>query len=827
MDIGDEAALGNKEEEDDGTSDQQDNIVEGTSDQDDVSSTEGGEILSDVEESVSSTNNQDYENFKGKDEAVNSPTGRLDEKLDQLSETNEDEGSVGGEGEKNEEYDQDVESQENDTEEDHENQEEVLQEGDADDISSQEDFQEEGIVGDDSVYKDRNEEENTEYNEVSSQDDMQGDDLADIQSQEEEEENDKQSEDLGESSRDSNFKTGNKEIGDIDDDIDDEDFSVDDIKELDGDADDTSQEETHVLDKETFEELWKKEADSGGKLAEEDSMSLPGEQYNVQKNDIVPDSTTVDTKNQPEGLEDAEDQATGLEDNTDLITSSQQSDRSGDNDVEKGDEMDNEEIVDTEGDSIGSSLYDENEDREGKGFDEFEESAASPEQSNDNNIVCSDSVDNEDQPMEDEEAMGETNGMDSDLHNEQLEDVSQESTYIEQENDMSDDGEIDDDEDDMKNVDDNGSSDGEINDESDLKNEEMNIDKDEKDEESGSVPMSEDESMHDVGESVEGERESWDKLMDGSVDPKQPSNSAGQFMVEQGNSDNDEDWNTLDLEKEEQGNVGVDTSLSGGVQKEDRVQKDVEPEDIDSPEETEDIDSPESDMGEEEGEVEPDNPASPVSEEGQLDEANRQEDNENIYNDVSDEEESYSDDDDEAAPVNNVVDTRVVNRKEEVQQERPKFTDLREKIREGQLKAQSSLPEDHVELDYDEDGMDDAPKATDDNKDKMDDSRGNDEDEKGEDGEAYSDRDDGEVDDDEDCEEGEIKEPGARKPFVKPICRFYTRGQCTWGNNCRFLHPGINDKGNYRLIERPGFESPTKKSFGKWNQGEVICCSKN
>lgn len=48
---------------------------------------------------------------------------------------------------------------------------------------------------------------------------------------------------------------------------------------------------------------------------------------------------------------------------------------------------------------------------------------------------------------------------------------------------------------------------------------------------------------------------------------------------------------------------------------------------------------------------------------------------------------------------------------------------------------------------------------------------------------------------DEDCEEGEIKEPGARKPFVKPICRFYTRGQCTWGNNCRFLHPGINDKG--------------------------------
>ena len=56
---------------------------------------------------------------------------------------------------------------------------------------------------------------------------------------------------------------------------------------------------------------------------------------------------------------------------------------------------------------------------------------------------------------------------------------------------------------------------------------------------------------------------------------------------------------------------------------------------------------------------------------------------------------------------------------------------------------------------------------------------------------------------DDDCEEGEIKEPGDRSPrqFVKPLCRFYTRGHCTWGDNCRFLHPGVNDKGKftYRL----------------------------
>ena len=44
-------------------------------------------------------------------------------------------------------------------------------------------------------------------------------------------------------------------------------------------------------------------------------------------------------------------------------------------------------------------------------------------------------------------------------------------------------------------------------------------------------------------------------------------------------------------------------------------------------------------------------------------------------------------------------------------------------------------------------------------------------------------------------EEGEVKEPGDKRPSVRPTCRFFAKGQCTWGSNCRFIHPGFNDKG--------------------------------
>lgn len=31
---------------------------------------------------------------------------------------------------------------------------------------------------------------------------------------------------------------------------------------------------------------------------------------------------------------------------------------------------------------------------------------------------------------------------------------------------------------------------------------------------------------------------------------------------------------------------------------------------------------------------------------------------------------------------------------------------------------------------------------------------------------------------------------------------FISVGNCTWGMNCRFIHPGVNDKGNYSLITK-------------------------
>jgi nuclear protein NHN1 len=54
-----------------------------------------------------------------------------------------------------------------------------------------------------------------------------------------------------------------------------------------------------------------------------------------------------------------------------------------------------------------------------------------------------------------------------------------------------------------------------------------------------------------------------------------------------------------------------------------------------------------------------------------------------------------------------------------------------------------------------------------------------------EDGEAKS---DGELKDgDNDLEEGECTDGEDARPEEesKPVCRFYNRGQCTWGANCR------------------------------------------
>lgn len=68
---------------------------------------------------------------------------------------------------------------------------------------------------------------------------------------------------------------------------------------------------------------------------------------------------------------------------------------------------------------------------------------------------------------------------------------------------------------------------------------------------------------------------------------------------------------------------------------------------------------------------------------------------------------------------------------------------------------------------------------------------------------------DGSAEEGEELEEGEVTDDDEKRPEEtepKPICRFYTRGQCTWGMSCRFLHPGVTDKGNYTMFDmiRPG-----------------------
>ncbi|EFX62999.1 hypothetical protein DAPPUDRAFT_67479 [Daphnia pulex] len=55
----------------------------------------------------------------------------------------------------------------------------------------------------------------------------------------------------------------------------------------------------------------------------------------------------------------------------------------------------------------------------------------------------------------------------------------------------------------------------------------------------------------------------------------------------------------------------------------------------------------------------------------------------------------------------------------------------------------------------------------------------------------------------------------------RPVCRFYSKGNCTWGNNCRFVHPGVLDKGNYNMFApaRPsahnGPAAPYERSFDR------------
>jgi len=66
---------------------------------------------------------------------------------------------------------------------------------------------------------------------------------------------------------------------------------------------------------------------------------------------------------------------------------------------------------------------------------------------------------------------------------------------------------------------------------------------------------------------------------------------------------------------------------------------------------------------------------------------------------------------------------------------------------------------------------------------------------------------DGEIESGEELEDGEISDEDEtiknERLEPKPVCRFFSKGQCTWGQSCRFLHPGVLDKGNYSMFAAP------------------------
>ncbi|XP_076228538.1 uncharacterized protein LOC116426413 isoform X2 [Nomia melanderi] len=157
--------------------------------------------------------------------------------------------------------------------------------------------------------------------------------------------------------------------------------------------------------------------------------------------------------------------------------------------------------------------------------------------------------------------------------------------------------------------------------------------------------------------------------------------------------------------------------------------------------------------------------------------------------------------------------------KENKQNDDRRGGDNDDKMEKDDKNAQVGLTEESEQLDFEADGQwkderdegeteglnvkenkderDRKDKDKDKDKDKMKSKEGcdgNDKEEGEEDGEkAESELEEGELSD------GDDARPEETEP--RPVCRFYNRGQCTWGVSCRFLHPGVTDKGNYTMFD--------------------------
>ena len=208
---------------------------------------------------------------------------------------------------------------------------------------------------------------------------------------------------------------------------------------------------------------------------------------------------------------------------------------------------------------------------------------------------------------------------------------------------------------------------------------------------------------------------------------------------------------TSNLDKDDSDSLDLMMESSAKSPKEYRKQSSIDPEDINSPESdmgdqenipsnAEDIDSPESDLEddrEEKSEKVLESAASPISE---SDDESAEEDDDSkkvkkneMYNDVSDEEDSFSDDDDnkiDSYKVDGAVKDALQSSDRDSKQRWRRGSESRNVASKAEHvgsvpRNSTDLGEDHVELDYDEDVVEeDHGKSQEENREKMDDSRG-------------------------------------------------------------------------------------------------------